>query len=96
MYLLKMFFSNSCFIIFKWEKVVFTTIALYVGGGGGGLFCMCFPLSFHSILLSFYSCLFMDSLCPFDHLYVSLVKLYSFLCPMSIMTKGGENVVFRC
>ena len=40
----------------------------------------------------------MDSLCPFDHLYVSQVKLSSFLYPLSIMTKRGrkygENVFF--
>ena len=29
----------------------------------------------------------MDSLCPLDHLYVSWVKLYSFLYHLSIMTK---------
>ena len=29
----------------------------------------------------------MDSLCPLDHLYVSRVKLYSFLYHLSIMTK---------
>ena len=34
----------------------------------------------------------MDSLCPLDHLYVSQVKLYSFLYPLSIMTKRGRNV----
>ena len=53
MYLLKMFFSNSCFIIFKWEKVVFTTIALYVGGGG------CYLFAFHVCvfpLVSIVSC----------------------------------------
>ena len=33
----------------------------------------------------------MDSLYPFDHLYVSRVKLFSFLYPLSIMTKRGRN-----
>ena len=33
-------------------------------------------------------------LCPFDHLYVSLVKLYNFLCPLSIITKKGEKMWF--
>ena len=40
----------------------------------------------------------MDSLCPLNHLYVSWVKFYSFLYPLSIMTKRGricgEYVVF--
>ena len=33
----------------------------------------------------------MDSLYPFDYLYVSRVKLFSFLYPLSIMTKRGRN-----
>ena len=33
----------------------------------------------------------MDSLYPLDHLYVSWVKLYNFLYPLSIMTKRGRN-----
>ena len=33
----------------------------------------------------------MDSLYPFDHLYISRVKLSSFLYPLSIMTKRGIN-----
>ena len=33
----------------------------------------------------------MDSLYPFDHLYISQVKLSSFLYPLSIMTKRGRN-----
>ena len=33
----------------------------------------------------------MDSLYPLDHLYVSWVKLYSFLYLLSIMTKRGRN-----
>ena len=36
----------------------------------------------------------MDSLCPLDHLYVSWVKFYSFLYPLSIMTKGGRKCGF--
>ena len=39
----------------------------------------------------------MDSLCPLiilDHLYVSQVKFYSFLYPLSIMTKGGRKCGF--
>ena len=30
----------------------------------------------------------------FDHLYVSLVKLYSFLCPLSFITKEGRKCGF--
>ena len=36
----------------------------------------------------------MDSLCPLDHLYVSWVKFYSFLYPLSIMTKRGRKCGF--
>ena len=38
----------------------------------------------------------MDFLCPLDHLYVSWVKLSSFLYPLSIMIKGGEIVENIC
>ena len=33
----------------------------------------------------------MDSLYPLDHLYLSRVKLFSFLYPLSIMTKRERN-----
>ena len=36
----------------------------------------------------------MDSLCPIDHFYVFWVKLYSFLYPLSIMTKRGRKCGF--
>ena len=48
-------------------------------------------------LVSLHSCIYMDSLCPLiilDHLYVSQVKLYSFLYPLSIMTKKGRKCGF--
>ena len=35
-----------------------------------------------------------DSLYPFDHLYVSRVKFYNFLYPLSIMTKKGRKCGF--
>ena len=49
-------------------------------------------LSYHpKYLVSLHSCIYMDFLCPLDHLYVSQVKLYSSLYPLSIMTKRGRN-----
>ena len=59
-------------------------------------FASFYYLVIHNILFH-YIHPFMDSLYPLDHLYVSRVKLYSFLYPLSIMTKRGinckENVV---
>ena len=61
------------------------------------MFCI-FLLSCHpQHLVSLHSCIYMDSLCPLiilDHLYVSQVKLYSFLYPLSIMTKKGRKCGF--
>ena len=33
----------------------------------------------------------MNSLCPLDHLYISQVKRFNFLYPLSIMTKRRRN-----
>ena len=51
-----------------------------------------FLLSCHPYyLVSLHSCIFMDSLCPLDHLYLSWVKRSNFLYPLSIMTKRRRN-----
>ena len=47
-----------------------------------------------SHLISLHSCIYMDSLCSLDHLYVSRVKFYNFLYPLSIMTKRGRKCGF--
>ena len=54
--------------------------------------CICCPLSIHCIFISFYSCLPMYSLCSFNYLYVSLVKLYSFLYPYVNHNKKGDKI----
>ena len=97
-YLLKIIFSKNCSIIKKKGRKLFLQLLLFIRGVlfvcilcVPFIFCICCPLSIHSILLSFFSCLSMDSLCLFDHLYVSMVKLYNFLCPMLIMTKRGRK-----
>ena len=59
------------------------------------LFFTCFAsfyyLVIHSILFQYIHAFIWISLCPLDHLYVSRVKLSSFLYPLSIMTKWGRN-----
>ena len=49
--------------------------------------------SIHCIFISFYSCLRMDSLCPFNHLYVSLLKFYKFLCLYVNHNKKEEKIL---
>ena len=53
------------------------------------LFFTCFASFYY--LVSLHSCIYMDSLFPLDHLYISRVKLSSFLYTLSIMTKRGRN-----
>ena len=58
------------------------------------MFCI-FLLSCHSQhLVTLHSSFYMDSLCPFNHLYVSRVKFYNFLYPLSIMTKRERKCGF--
>ena len=60
--------------------------------------CVCFAsfyyLVIHSILFHYihaFIWIFFAPLIIFDHLYVSRVKLSSFLYPLSIMTRRGRN-----
>ena len=59
--------------------------------------CVCvhfasfYYLVIHSILFHYIHAFIWNSLYPLDHLYVSRVKLSSFLYPLSIMTKWGRN-----
>ena len=60
------------------------------------LFFTCFA-SFYYLsqhLVTLHSSFYMDSLCPFNHLYISRVKFYNFLYPLSIMTKRERKCGF--
>ena len=74
------FFSIDSQHLLNWSRYPLACIVFH-------MFCI-FLLSCHPYhLVSLHSCIYMDSLCPFDHLYVFQVKFYSFLYPLSIMTK---------
>ena len=81
------FFLINSRNLLDWSRYPLACIVFHI-------FCI-FLLSCHPYhLVSLHSCIYMDSLCPIDHLYVFWVKLYSFLYPLLIMTKRRRKCGF--
>ena len=99
-FFLKMFFSNNCFILFNGRKLFLQPLLFIVG-----VLIVCIPYVCHSYfayvvpLISIASCFITFMLVHgfFVPLWSSLCfpgKLYSFLCPLSIITKRGRKCGF--